>query len=360
MDELLERLANLFPDERDVLDLVTHFKQQLKQAQDMYHTAFYKHSSYQSQCGSHCRCFLLSETFGQAQATACLPEAHADENQKQPTPLQPFEEWVRDTHPELVDEDGVVEDTAWNERCGCWTFDRTLVPGHAAQNSAPPLLGSHGCGKGGQVESRQPLMCEHCPNVVHNSSICLYGIKNQSKLDAALDDFVCAQCVKETDAEFHVNSCSECNILPHALAGIRRLLEALAKLGHQHSPDIARYLQGRFDKFESNLDNFVAHKIQDRHMVEAFAQELDGMQQGTFMCLADYAAKRFGLRSKMTQQDGYGQGAGRLSQHICTMFQKARPCDVNEEYAPEQLNEILIVTMHNTCTDNASQGALSS
>jgi hypothetical protein len=115
----------------------------------------------------------------------------------------------------------------------------------------------------------------------------------------------------------------------------------------------------RFDKLALNLDKYVGHKIQDAHMTESWTEELKELEPVEVAALGDYAAKRMGLRTVMEQADGYGQGAGRLSQHITTIWQKGRACDFPDiTLSEEDLKETYVMTMYNTCTDNASQGPL--
>ena len=201
------------------------------------------------------------------------------------------------------------------------------------------------------------MMCVHCPNVAHNASKKTNCLGGAEQIDAEEDDYICSNCTEKNDSEFHENSCNDCNIFPISMAAVRRLLCCLGEMDHSNSPDVDRYLAARLDKYEQNIQSFIAHKIQDAHQTEALAEDLKNLGPDELLCWVDYAAKRMGLATLMMQQDGYGQGAGRLSHHISCIYQQARPCDAGGA-SSEDVDEMMLLTMHNTVTDNAQQGAL--
>jgi hypothetical protein len=145
----------------------------------------------------------------------------------------------------------IANGSGWNESCGPLDENENVKEGYP------------GCGGGGNIaESRQPLMCEGCPNVVHNRATCL----GAQPINKAEEDFWCLECVEKEAAEFHVMGCATCNVREHVSGEIIRLFTWLGDLGLDSSADVIRWMLPRARKFVHNLVDMAAHKIQDAHM----------------------------------------------------------------------------------------------
>ena len=323
LESLVGSVSETFGTEPGVKDICMDLVSRVRCIKDSYRT-FYKHTAEESGIGSHCRRHALSSPVGLEQGCDCTLEKHCNRAGDLPTELQPFEEWTAEHWPELLDLDGVVEDSAWNEQCHVFPFDPSDMskrPGMADTKHTVPVPGHAGCGRGGLVN--MPLMCHYCPNIAHK------GCVNAPKLDPELDDYVCGACRQRLDELMHSMSCQECNAQPYVLAAIACLLEHLAQLeDNAASEAVPRWMMPKLAKLRTKLANYRAHKIQDAHTTQAYAKELQQLEVNEVMLVADYAAKRFGLQTSMTQADGYGQGAGRISQHITSGLMRSRPSDV--------------------------------
>ncbi len=143
---LLQRIEADFTTVLGMHEVVTDLRSKVTVVRELFEREFYRHSAMQSRTIPHCRVHALSATYGQQQSSVCQADQHANVDGQVPTTaLRMHEEWLRIHRPDLS-EDTLTD--GWHEMCGCYTDAGVLDVRYA------------GCGKGGQAESRQPMMCD--------------------------------------------------------------------------------------------------------------------------------------------------------------------------------------------------------
>jgi hypothetical protein len=305
---MAEDISGFSAQAQTVADVVEGFKTRTSRLFRMFETDFHKHVKENSATSDHCAACALSAPFDPHFVCRCKP-------------AEPFRKWEE-----------------------CDTDKRS-----SKCNGSPCLY-----------KVKKPLLsCGYCPRVYHVK--CLPGNSKFKQLAASAvgdvnvtGNFACPECLKKQHVQRHGGVCLECADFVYLIKDIARLLGFLSACGVE-AVDV--WMSSWLADVKVLLELYRSHRI--RHFVQGSRKTeiMNGLSDTDVFVIVDWWALKYGMRTEMMQQEGFGQG-GRIAPHGAALFSRLLPTDkLPEGVAESSRAKMFRVTHHTIFTDQYKKNA---